>query len=169
MRFWSGDTIKSLKPEHVFVFGSNPQGRHGAGAAKAALAFGAKYGIGRGLQGQSYALVTKNLKAGFKEPGTGIVYETEGFQSVNKTQIEHNILELFEIAEKNPDKYFIVSYKYETWPNGSPKKSLNGYSGEEMWEMFTNNKVVPANMVFHNSFKALMVQQDSPKAGPKAP
>ena len=65
MRCWTGDTITKLEPNYIFVFGSNPEGRHGAGAAKAALKFGAKYGIGRGLQGQTYALVTKNLKEGF--------------------------------------------------------------------------------------------------------
>ena len=65
MKCWTGETITQLEPNYVFVFGSNPEGRHGAGAAKAALKFGAKYGIGRGLQGQTYALVTKNLKEGF--------------------------------------------------------------------------------------------------------
>ena len=40
----------------VFVFGSNPEGRHGAGAAKIAKEkFGAIYGQGEGLQGSSYA------------------------------------------------------------------------------------------------------------------
>lgn len=47
----------------IFVFGSNPEGRHGAGAAKVAVKmFGAKYGQGEGLQGNSYALPTKELR-----------------------------------------------------------------------------------------------------------
>lgn len=46
----------------IFVFGSNPDGRHGLGAAKAAVEkFGAVYGQGEGLQGNSYAIPTKNL------------------------------------------------------------------------------------------------------------
>lgn len=45
----------------IFVFGSNLQGRHGKGAAKTALEkYGAKYGQGMGLQGQSYAIPTKD-------------------------------------------------------------------------------------------------------------
>jgi hypothetical protein len=45
----------------IFVFGSNLAGRHGAGAAKEALLhYGAKYGQGEGLQGQSYAIPTKS-------------------------------------------------------------------------------------------------------------
>lgn len=44
----------------IFVFGSNMKGRHGKGAAlRAAQHYGAIYGRGFGLQGQSYALPTK--------------------------------------------------------------------------------------------------------------
>lgn len=47
----------------IFVFGSNPEGRHGAGAAKTAVQkFGAIYGQGEGLQGNAYALPTKDLR-----------------------------------------------------------------------------------------------------------
>lgn len=45
----------------IFVFGSNLAGRHGAGAALAARKeHGAIYGQGRGLQGNSYAIPTKD-------------------------------------------------------------------------------------------------------------
>ena len=45
----------------IFVFGSNLAGRHGAGAARtAAMHYGAKRGQGVGLQGQSYAIPTKD-------------------------------------------------------------------------------------------------------------
>lgn len=49
----------------IFVFGSNLAGRHGKGAALFAKKnHGAIYGVGRGLQGNSYAIPTKdhNLK-----------------------------------------------------------------------------------------------------------
>lgn len=52
--------ITALDPGEVFVFGSNLAGRHGAGAAKQALKWGALYGRGRGLCGQTYALPTKD-------------------------------------------------------------------------------------------------------------
>lgn len=45
----------------IFVFGSNEAGIHGAGAAKFAVKHhGAKYGQGVGLQGNSYAIPTKD-------------------------------------------------------------------------------------------------------------
>lgn len=45
----------------IFVFGSNLAGRHGAGAAKYARQhYGAIYGQGIGLQGDSYAIPTKD-------------------------------------------------------------------------------------------------------------
>ena len=47
MNYYSG-YINELKENEVFVFGSNPGGRHGAGTAKIAKEkFGAEYGIGR--------------------------------------------------------------------------------------------------------------------------
>lgn len=51
--------ITSLQPDEVFVFGSNLAGMHGGGAARLALErFGAVWGQGVGLQGQSYAIPT---------------------------------------------------------------------------------------------------------------
>jgi len=47
--------------KHIFVFGSNLAGRHGKGAAlEARRKYGAIYGVGIGLQGNSYAIPTKN-------------------------------------------------------------------------------------------------------------
>ncbi len=53
------ERIDSLKPKEIFVFGSNAMGYHNGGAACAAMKkFGAVYGQGDGLQGQSYAIST---------------------------------------------------------------------------------------------------------------
>ena len=53
------DRIRTLKPNEIFVFGSNLQGAHAGGAARIALDhFGAIMGQGVGLQGQSYAIPT---------------------------------------------------------------------------------------------------------------
>lgn len=50
-----------MKPNEVFVFGSNLAGIHGAGSAKAALKqYGAVFGKGIGHFGQSYAIPTKD-------------------------------------------------------------------------------------------------------------
>lgn len=49
-------------PKEIFVFGSNLAGRHGKGAALyARLHHGAIYGQGNGLQGNSYAIPTKDV------------------------------------------------------------------------------------------------------------
>ena len=56
---YTPDNITSLAPHEVFVFGSNLAGAHAGGAARvAARKFGAVWGQGEGLQGQSYAIPT---------------------------------------------------------------------------------------------------------------
>ncbi len=58
-RAFTPDKISELKNNEIFVFGSNLQGAHGGGAARVALNnFGAVWGQGVGLQGQSYAIST---------------------------------------------------------------------------------------------------------------
>lgn len=55
----SADIINTLKENEIFVFGSNLDGMHGGGAARVAYnKFGAIWGHGVGLQGQSYAIPT---------------------------------------------------------------------------------------------------------------
>lgn len=56
------DKITKLEPNEVFVFGSNLAGRHGKGAARDALKFGAVWGQGDGLMGQTYGISTKGSK-----------------------------------------------------------------------------------------------------------
>ncbi len=58
-REYTPDRITELKPNEVFVFGSNLAGAHGGGAARLAYdRFGAVWGVGVGLQGQSYSIPT---------------------------------------------------------------------------------------------------------------
>ena len=55
----SPNSIKELKPNEIFVFGSNLAGKHGGGAAWYAYQnFGAVWGEGVGLHGQTYAIPT---------------------------------------------------------------------------------------------------------------
>ena len=54
---YTPERITVLRADEVFVFGSNLAGMHGGGAARAAFEkFGAVWGCGVGLQGQSYAI-----------------------------------------------------------------------------------------------------------------
>ena len=117
----------------IFVFGSNPEGRHGTGAAKVAREkFGAIYGQGEGLQGNAYALPTKDLR----------VTENKGLRSISESQIIENIKKLYETARQNPDKQFKIAYR------NTDKISLNGYTGLEMIDMFIKAGPIPSNIVF---------------------
>ncbi len=88
------ENIQTLKENEVFVFGSNEAGIHGAGAAKLALdKFGAKFGQMFGLQGQSFAISTKDTSI--------------------KTLSREKICMYIQIAEAhfiaNPTKVFLVT------------------------------------------------------------
>ena len=58
-RRYTPENIRILAENEIFVFGSNLQGMHGGGAARAAMdRFGAIWGQGVGMQGQCYAIPT---------------------------------------------------------------------------------------------------------------
>ena len=58
-RRYTPGRISELKENEIFVFGSNLAGSHGGGAARLAYArFGAVWGEGVGLHGQTYAIPT---------------------------------------------------------------------------------------------------------------
>ena len=132
--------INSLKDNQIFVFGSNTQGRHGAGAAKTARdKFGAKYGQAEGIQGKSFAIITKDLT---KDDGRN--------PSRTREQIEEQIHKLYEYARQNPNKEFLVAYS----SNG---RNLNHYSNEDMASMFASEDI-PSNIVFEEGFNKLVNQ-----------
>lgn len=60
----SPNLITKLAIDEVFVFGSNLEGRHGKGAAKQALQWGAVYGKGVGASGKTYAIPTRKFVLG---------------------------------------------------------------------------------------------------------
>ena len=63
---YTPERINHLKDNEIFVFGSNLSGSHGGGAASVAHRwFGAIWGCGVGIQGQSYAIPT--MHGGVKE------------------------------------------------------------------------------------------------------
>lgn len=154
-------TVDKLDKNQIFVFSSNTEGKHKAGSALVAFErFGAIQKQSRGMQGQSYGLVTKNLKDGYIEPFTGITYKESGFNSLTPNQIVENILELYQYAAKNPSKEFIIgiSSKYKTY---------NGYYPSEMAQMFGYIEP-PENVVFDKTFLSLVIQNGEFRAMPKA-
>ena len=53
----TSNRITELHPDEIFVFGSNLEGAHGGGAAYLAWKkWGAIWGQGTGLQGQTYGI-----------------------------------------------------------------------------------------------------------------
>lgn len=70
----------------IFVFGSNPEGRHGKGAAETAVKqFGAIYKQGEGLQGHAYALPTKRIKE--KPNGIPTAQMTKQFEGEKRPEV----------------------------------------------------------------------------------
>jgi hypothetical protein len=56
---YTPENITHLEPNQIFVYGANEAYIHGAGAARFAMRWGAKYGAD-GLVGQTYGIPTKD-------------------------------------------------------------------------------------------------------------
>ncbi len=83
------ERITELQPNEIFVFGSNLSGMHGGGAALIAYRkFGAIWGQGVGLQGQSYGIPT--MQGGVET-------------------IRPYVDEFIEFAKEHPDLTFLVT------------------------------------------------------------
>ena len=132
--------ITKLPTNGVFVFGSNTEGRHGKGAAKTAdTYFGAQYGQARGLQGSSYAIVTKDLTCN-KHP------------SRSQQQITQEIATLYQFATAHPELDFYIAY------NGNETSLfLCGWTTQELANMFAHS-APPSNIIFEHAFNTLVIQ-----------
>lgn len=76
----------------IFVFGSNYTGQHGLGAALHALEqWGAVHGQAEGLQGDSYGIITKELRRGYPRVTLDIV--KDGVEKFLKFAAEHDDME----------------------------------------------------------------------------
>lgn len=122
-REFTPEWIKRLNDNEVFVFGSNLGGFHGGGAARVALeSFGAVWGQGVGLQGQSYAIPTMH-----------------GGVEVIKPYVD----EFINFAREHRDKKFLVT------PIGC---GIAGFTAEEMAPLFADaiddeNIILPESFV----------------------
>lgn len=105
--------ITDLKEDEVFVFGSNLEGMHGGGAARIAYKkFGAVWGQGVGIQGQSYGIPTMH-------GGTDVI----------KPYVD----EFIEYAKQHPEKKFLVT------PVGC---GIAGFTESEIAPLFKDAKDV---------------------------
>lgn len=105
----------------VFVFGSNEAGRHGAGAALFAVRnHKAVYGRGSGLQGDAYAIPTKD----------------KGLRSLPLEAIQAYVDRFKDYARENS------LYVFQVTRIGC---GLAGYKDEQIYPMFLGS---PANCLF---------------------
>jgi hypothetical protein len=123
------NNITELKPNEIFVFGSNGDGVHMAGAAKYAKDnFGAKMWQGYGLQGQSFAINTMS--------GLPV--------------IKDHVDSFLNFAWRNPDKIFLVT-EIGCGIAGHTPESIatlfancihieNIYLPEKFWTILNNHK-----------------------------
>ena len=136
MKIYKGK-INYIKKNWIFCFGSNTQGRHMKGSARFALDIcGAQYGNPKGLQGNSYAIITKDLTKK-KHP------------SIRKEFIIKQIGELYEFANEHKELLFFVAYS-------GLGQNLNGYTNQEMASMFSAFNKIPENIVFEITFSKLL-------------
>ena len=106
--------IEQLQPNEIFVFGSNLGGYHDGGAARLALErFGAVYGQGIGLQGQSYAIPTMRL---------------------NIREIAGHVNDFIRFADNHPEMKFLVT---------RVGCGIAGFSDEEIAPLFAGAYSLP--------------------------
>ena len=82
------DFVNTLQPNEIFVFGTDPLGRHtGAAGQYAVDHFGAIIGQGEGLQGQCYAIPT----------------------TCSPQEVPEHIRQFIRYAEAHPEKKFLIT------------------------------------------------------------
>lgn len=112
--------------DHIFVFGSNLAGRHGAGSALVAMReHGALYGIGSGPTGRAYAIPTKGFQ----------------LEVLPLEKIREYVDEFIDYARRNHEKTFnIVAIGC----------GLAGYDPDEIAPMF---EMAPINCILPKEFR----------------
>ncbi len=120
--------ITELKPDEIFVFGSNTSGRHGKGAAKDAMKWGAITGVGSGRQGQTYAIPTKD----------------DGLYVLPLVIIKLHVKAFLNYAKRHPDLRFLVT---------AIGCGLAGLTPEQIAPMFYDS---PPNVVLPEEFTKVL-------------
>ena len=117
----------------IFVFGSNLAGRHGAGAAKFAVEnHKAIYGIGVGLQGDSYGIPTKD----------------QNIKTLPLETIQLYVDQFIDFARLTPDLLFNVT---------AIGCGLAGYNPSQIAPMFSSASGL-SNVRLPEEFKKVLTQ-----------
>lgn len=109
------DNITKLEKNQIFIFGSNRPGLHGKGAAKTALQWGAKIGVGEGLCGNTYALPT--------------IEKLRPYTPLSITAIGQHVNTFISVAKERKDLIFLVS---------EIGCGLAGYTPQDIAPLFKN-------------------------------
>lgn len=129
--FHKEERITSLPNGYIFVFGSNLAGRHGRGAALDAVKlFGARYGVGLGIAGKSFAIPTKDAF----------------LKTLDVVTINHYIQVFKTFVEANPHLTFYLT------PIGC---GLAGYSAADIAPLFLSLRHL--DIIFPISFKPFLM------------
>ena len=124
----AADRIDIREEHEIFVVGSNLAGRHGGGAARAAnMKFGAEWGVGVGLTGQSYAIPT--MQGGVET-------------------IKPYVDEFIRFAQENPGLKFLVT---------RIGCGIAGFKDEEIAPLFDKAMQVPNIYLPETFFKILQI------------
>ena len=124
----ASDRIDILEDKEIFVFGSNLAGHHGGGAARAAnMKFGAEWGVGVRLTGQSYAIPT--MQGGVET-------------------IKPYVDEFIRFAQANPELKFLVT---------RIGCGIAGFKDEEIAPLFDKAMQVPNIYLPETFFKILQI------------
>ena len=143
--------ITDLKFNEVFVFGSNLEGRHGKGAAKQALKWGAVYGQGIGYYGRTYAIPTRKWVRG-SQPTIGTPYFNGTYSIVTLSLSEivtyvHNFISFASVHKK---LIFLVT---EIGCNNA------GYTSKDMAPLFWKAQKLE-NILLPESFLKVLISSD---------
>lgn len=143
--------ISKLEDNQIFVFGSNPIGINGnpsKGTGGAALV---AHNIAGVKQGEKMDNKLSNSGKAW-----GITTVTGPGKPLSKTpeEIKEGIRKLYDYALQNPNKEFLVAYQ------GKTGKNLNGYTNQQLADMFTHT-LVPPNVKFEKEFSTLFTLDSS--------
>lgn len=141
--------VTSLQPNQIWAFGSNPLGINGNPAKGTGGAALVAYNIAGVKQGE---IMDNRLSDSGK--AWGITTVTAPGKPLSKTpqEITENIKKLYEYANQNPTIEVLVA----DYTTTSRKKNLNGYTGQEMANMFNAAGPIPSNIVFNEDFNKLI-------------
>ncbi len=167
--------VTSLKKDEIFVFGSNDDGFHGAGAAGQAMrgnsdrnwrqdvsftkAMNSPIGHPDRIGGWAVYGVGRGHQVGTQGESYGIatVITAGNRRSISLDEILSQLKELGEFATKNPNKTFFCAI------NGG---GYNGYSKEEIatvYSRWVKEEEPPLNILFPDDISKLMAQPNNKK------